>query len=558
MTTQEMTETQDGQEWAPAWAVDCGGGRWKVEWEVPGASQYKLYRLPDTPDTDQEPAAIAEGASLPDLAFTAIEELAAGQYVVAAYNGGVFPLAVSALGVGERGGKANITRHLRQWHSWTKLAPYKPNAKHKVGGEGVSQVKGVKRTKQSYTLTKNPDQAVTFNPTVNVCYPGAIVQARPAIDHGYLVPAQIEADDRADLAITVDRVTGRSAVASPPSASEVAKAIGKVVQEDSPGSADVAFRRREAYSSAEVALELGISATYGGFAASLDVEAKRQETKNTVLVYLRERGFTAFCDTSTPEALFKDSFTEEKLAQIITNGYMGQNNPPLLVSSVVYGRIMSFTCTSTSSESEIKAALQASYSGFGGDAKSNLAMRQKEILKNSDIAIVGLSVTPDMVKGLLVDGNLQKYFSTPQKFKSYGVIGYTLQTLDGNPAKMSETTSYDAVTWGEETSQVNLKVTSIGSSSGEYPKSLDLTIDGEKVPCTPDKPATKKRAFPEDGSGDPFHITKISGGGAFIPMNVDWKLSPKELGWFTGGQTTATGRYPKDGKLWANYTATKE
>ncbi|MGA5069129.1 thiol-activated cytolysin family protein [Streptomyces exfoliatus] len=263
-------------------------------------------------------------------------------------------------------------------------------------------------------------------------------------------------------------------------------------------------------------------------------------------------------NTSTPEALFMDSFTEEKLAQIITNGCMGEDNPPLLVSSVVYGRIMSFTCTSASSESDIKAALQASYSGFGGDAKSNLAMRQKEILKTSEIAIVGLSVTPDMVKGLLVDGNLQKYFSTPQKFKSYGVIGYTLQTLDGNPAKMSETTSYDAVAWGEETSQVTLQVHSIAGTGCEAFKELLVTIDGVDVQSTPDKPASKSRAFPGDGPGEPFRITKIASRALIWPREVDWKLSPMELGWFTGGQTTATGRYPKDGDFWVNYTATKQ
>lgn len=117
---------------------------------------------------------------------------------------------------------------------------------------------------------------------------------------------------------------------------------------------------------------------------------------------------------------------------------------------------------------------------------------------------------------------------------------------------MSETTSYDAVTWGEETGQVTLKVTGMGfRHSSEILNVFDLAIDGAKLTCEPDKPVTKSRSFSGGGSGDPFHITKISGG-PIVPVNVDWKLSRKELGWFTGGQTTATGRYPKGNAYWLN------
>ncbi|MGP3684569.1 thiol-activated cytolysin family protein [Streptomyces sp. IBSNAI002] len=400
MTTTRGTDEEQGQaRFAPAWAVDRGAGRWGVEWEVPGATRYELYQVPDGSEEDGEMAAVAKGASAEELAFTAAAELGAGHYAVAAYSdGAIVPLRVSAVGVGERSGKADISKRLREWQQWSQLAPHKKNAKSKVGDPDVSRVKGVKRTKQSYTLTKNPNEVVTFNPNVNLCFPGAIVQARPAMRNGYLISAQIEDSDRADLGVTVDRLTGKKETASPPSASNVTAAIGKVVGEDTPGSSDIVYRRVEAYSSAEAALELGISATYGGFSASLDVEAKRKETQNTVLVYLRERAFTAFCDTSTPAALFKDSFTEEKLTQLITNGAMGHDNPPLLVNSVSYGRILTFTFTAKTSEAEINATLKASYSGFANVSASAKA-RYKEVINQSEVASSGYRSLPTWSRG---------------------------------------------------------------------------------------------------------------------------------------------------------------
>ncbi|MFB6536559.1 thiol-activated cytolysin family protein [Streptomyces noursei] len=526
---------------APAWAVERGDSTWTVEWAVEGATRYELWHVPAYPERDREQVVVARGALPKELTFSTADRTDPGQLVALAFaDGGTVPLQASAVGFGKSNDKAAIGQHLREWGEWSKLHPYKPDAKSKVGEPEVTTVKGVKRTKQTYSLTKNPDQVITFNPNVNTCFPGSIVQAGPAIEHGYLTPAQIEDADRADLAVTVDRLTGRSKVASPPSATNVTAAIGEVVGEDVPGSSDIVFQRAEAYSSTEVALELGISGSYGGFAASLDIEAKREEQKNTVLVYLRERAFTAFCDTSTPEALFKDSFTEDKLTRLVNMGVMGPGNPPLLVNSVVYGRILTFTLTSTKSETEINAALKASYSGFA-ELSAEAKAHYKETLSSSDISIVGISVTPDMVKGLLTDGTLTEYFSTPKKFKEYGIIGYTLQTLDGTPAKMSESTSYDAVVWGEGgDEQVSLTIS--GPADAIY-------MDDEW--CT--LPATRIRTFNWDGSGDPFNITQIRIGPSTSPIFA--RFSPKELHWFQGGQTSAKGEFAAEPVI-LQYTAT--
>ncbi|WDT53562.1 thiol-activated cytolysin family protein [Streptomyces sp. G7(2002)] len=543
-----MAQASGAQGVAVAWAVQGGDGRVRVEWDVPDAARFEVYRVPGAPEAKREalrggPVPVVQAATLEKVELPDLSELRAHQYVIAAFAGdGPWPAAVAPVGVGNPQDKADMAAALARWKKWRELSPYQADAKSKVGPEQVTHVQGVKRTKQTYTLTKNPDEAITFDPNVSMCFPGAIVQAKPAIENGYLIPAGIEDSDRADLGITVDRLTGRKETASPPSASNVTAAIGKVIGDDAPGSSDVVFRRVEAYDSAEVALELGISAKYGGFAASLDISGKRKETKNTVLVYLRERGFTAFCDVSTPAALFKDDFTEEKLNKLVGGGYMGPENPPLLVNSVIYGRMIVFTFTSISSETEINAALKASYSGFA-DVDAHVKAHYQEIISKSEVSIISKGITGEQVKELLTKGTLSDSFATPQKYKSYVRIGYTLQTLDGVPAKMSETTTYDAVTWGDG-GLVTLQIKSM-ELDGKTVEEFGVTIDKEDLSVTKGNPATKSRSFAEDGSGDPFLITEFTVGGIHYGIagvgSPGLRLSPKELDWFAGGRTIFSG-----------------
>ncbi|MEU9321432.1 thiol-activated cytolysin family protein [Streptomyces sp. NPDC048295] len=540
-----------GKEPEPARAVCDGNGIHSVRWKVPGATRYEVYFVPALPGPETEPVPVASGKRTEDLAFTPPLLDEAGAYAVLAFaDGSPLPLAGSVLGTQPSEGKADISGYLTQWGEWSKLHPHKPNAKTPVGSPSVSTVKGVKRTKQTYSLTKNPDEVITFNPNTNTCFPGAIVQSGPAITQGYLIPAGIEDADRADITVTVDRLTGRHETASPPSASRVTAAIGKAVGDDAPGHADIVYKYTSAYSSTEVALELGVSASYGGFSASLDIDAKREEMKNTVMVYLRERAFTAFCDTSTPEALFKDTFTSQKVDKLINNGKMGPGKPPLLVNSVVYGRILTFTMTSKASETEINAALKAGYSGFA-DVSASVKAHYKQILKDSEISIIGVSVTPDMIKGLLTEGNLNDYFSKTKKYKEYGIIGYTLQTLDGVPAKMSESTTYDAVVWGGA-GTVNLKFEDWRwvAVAGTSPT---LLIDGEWVH------GQINRAWPASGFASPFHIQGIAcpWGGDVQTFTIELTVDPKSENWFANGNTKHYGRAKKSDNKYFDYIATK-
>ncbi|MFH8411277.1 thiol-activated cytolysin family protein [Streptomyces sp. NPDC018019] len=513
-----------------AWAAEDGTGAWSVDWQVPEAVEYALYRAPCDGNRKEPPTPVGQAPRAADLTLDGPPQ--AHEYWVRAKDAKGRLLALSAVGTDDPAEPADMNAMIAKWTKWPDLAPHDPDKKEKIGEAKVDTVNGRIRTTQKYRATKTPEAIVTFNPNVNMVFPGAIVQALPAINQGYLEPAGVEDSDRADLGVTVDALVGRKETASPPTASNVLAAIGKVVGDGSPGSSDIVYRRVEGYTSMEVALELGISGKYGGFAASLDVEGKRKESQNTILVYLRERAFTAFCDMSTPKALFKPSFTKQKLNELVSRGKMGPQNPPLLVSSVIYGRILTFTLTSKETETEINAALKASYEGFGSGFSAELKARYQAIIRNSEISIVGLNVTPETIKGLLVDGKLNAYFSTKPPFKSYKPIGHTLHTLDGVPAKMSETTEYDAVSWAP--AQVTLKFNKIRLPDMSEHDLDSITLD--KGATITEKPLTAKRPYVKDAvicvitgaqAGDDHYIGET-------PLTTN--------GWFADGSNTYNGQ----------------
>ncbi|WP_181923895.1 thiol-activated cytolysin family protein [Streptomyces inhibens] len=254
-----------------------------------------------------------------------IDTGARGQYVVLATAGGK-PAEASAAGVGAPGGKADQAGHLSNWKKWSQLAPHNPDEKKPRGEKQVDYVNGVRRTRQSWTETKTRDEIVTFNPSIDMLHPGAIVQADPPIRQGYLVSAQIEDTERAPLRVSVDVLSAdNSKVVQVPSHGSVLDAIKGIVRGKPNLSPDTVFRKTEGYSSTETALQLGLSGSCGGFSGSLDIEGKREETQNTLVVYLRERDFTASCDLSTPDALINDAFTEDRATQLINRGTMGQS-----------------------------------------------------------------------------------------------------------------------------------------------------------------------------------------------------------------------------------------
>ncbi|MFH8787551.1 thiol-activated cytolysin family protein [Streptomyces roseoverticillatus] len=426
-----------------AWAVEHQGGVQGVDWEVDGADQYHLEWHP----ADAEPVTIEEAGKPSELKLPVTTQAGPGHYRVVALKGTSY-LGESAIGDGKQSGKAALSKHISNWKQWEEIAPRDENLDIAIGSPSRMTVNGHERTQQKRRVTRTPEEIVTFNPNLNMMWPGCIVQAKHAIRHGHLVPAQTDTQDRAPLTIVVDNLTAGASTSVPkPAAGAVVDAIKEMVKDKEAGPRDIAFSKTQANTSTEVCLELGLSAKYGGFSGQFNLSASLSERRNTVVAYLRERAFTAYCEMDNPDSFFNDKFTEKKLATLVTERYMGPDNPPLIVSSTVYGRILMFSFTAAASETDIKATLQAGYSG-GFDVSTTAGAKYKQIASSAEIHVLSRGGNSQNVYELINSGRLDKYFAgNAPKLEEYGLIGYTLHTLDGAPAKMSETTEYDDVTW---------------------------------------------------------------------------------------------------------------
>ncbi|MFF3277509.1 thiol-activated cytolysin family protein [Streptomyces chrestomyceticus] len=524
----------------PAWAVRGDGGTWTVQWEpdAPEVDRFALVELSDTPGPGPGREG-AQGAQPTDLAVPGgADGPAPGRYAVLAYRGDQL-LDASLLGAGAPDQKVDLWNVLQGWRKWKDISPQNPDGHEQTGDPKPLKSQGATGVSTPMKVTKTPDQIITFNPNHSMLWPGALVRSDQARDHGWLVPVGLETRFRAPLAVSIDQLSAGGSITVPhPDQASVLDAIKKEVQGKESKSRDVFFNQTAAYSASELALEMGISARYGLFSASVSAAYKRKDAQNCFAVYLRERAFTASVSWNNPNELINDSFTGADFDALLRHNTMGFDHPPLIVSDLTYGRVLTLTISSTSTESELQAALKASYEGFLGGGSAELNAHYKKVLSTSSVSAIAQGGDPSLIHTALANGSIAKYFEKKQELENYSVIGYTLKTLTGEPATMSETTTYDQVRW-DRPYEAKLW---IGQSYRDgSPVGADVDLDDKMfTDVTDSKCAVATRKFSNDGKGDPFYAT-----------SEQWQdgatITPASKEWFLGGKTEEKGTLPTDG-----------
>jgi hypothetical protein len=119
---------------------------------------------------------------------------------------------------------------------------------------------------------------------------------------------------------------------------------------------------------------------------------------------------------------------------------VGSDNIPVYVASIVYGRSLLFSLTSTTTEDSIRMALSAALKkdsvGVGG--------RLLNILNTSRIGVVTVGGEGRNATALIQSGELSDYFNEDAALTSARPISYTVRNLgDNSIAKVSETTNYN-------------------------------------------------------------------------------------------------------------------
>lgn len=355
----------------------------------------------------------------------------------------------------------------------------------------------------SYSLTETPDKITTLNPDVEVLYVGSLLQGNGHLN-GIGSLAELPIRQRAPVQLTLDLLTdANNRIVDNPTVSTVNQAIGGLISDaDAAGhksGGNIYYTSEITHSLEQASLKMGLSASYMGATIKASLSSKFSQEKRTITAYFAQQMFTAsMVLPQYPEDVFSEEFTQELLDREEKAGRMGPDNLPVYVSSIVYGRIMMFSFTSTSTEAKIQSTINAMYNGgeFGGELDTEL----QTVLDNAEISVVTVGGDAEHALNLIRENNLAAFFTKDAPLTSARPISYTMRNLKDNViARVSETTQY------------NLKECSVAEPTGaEY--TIKLTrieaLSFSDIDLTPNWAEIAYEFYLEDLAGprDAAHI----------------------------------------------------
>lgn len=217
-------------------------------------------------------------------------------------------------------------------------------------------------------------------------WPGAIIQGRGLLS-GDVAEIRLP-HGPGSFQITTDFVTktpkSQSRSITKPTADSVARARREILQQinptDSAGIINTNFMQAETLR--EVAVKLGVDIRGGSFGVQVDGSYDRSYQSSTVVASIRQTFYVCKFDPDGIASLaFDTSVKPEELQRFI-----GSGNPPLMIESVHYGRVIVVAATAKSSSEELGIALrahwEASVSGNVGGA-----FQYKEVLQSAQVRV---------------------------------------------------------------------------------------------------------------------------------------------------------------------------
>jgi hypothetical protein len=346
-------------------------------------------------------------------------------------------------------------------------------------------------TETPHTLTKNPQQIVMYNPDREILWAGSLIQGRSHRDgRGALLGLTIA--ERTPIQVSIpDLPTGANFrdVANP-SLATVEAAVGEMrgnaTLSGLAAPSTITFRQTVSHSERQFALSMEISGHYMGFSAAASADYSRNASQTTITAHFFQRMFeVVVAPPQTPGAFFSDGFTEQRLQQQVDLGRIGPDNLPVYVSNIVYGRMMTFSITSSASEEEIRGTLQAAYSGIGVGVEASLSAKQKTILQESSISVTSLGGPAEATLAVIRSGDWSQYFTDNAPISSAAPLSYTFRNLsDGSVASVTEATEYNLKQCTPRPSSpglfdfASLQATSLGIPTPVRTRIADIDGDG--------------------------------------------------------------------------------
>ncbi len=342
--------------------------------------------------------------------------------------------------------KADVNTYMASLPAWNDFCPPVTDADGPTGATVEDIDGGLFCRTTPCSITKTPEQVVTYGTFSNILWLGALIQG-DSYAGGLGSMEELPIRQRAPLKIGVNFLSGDSisATVANPEPTTVGQAIGTLISDavDSGyhGGSSLYFIQKQTYSLEQAALSLGLSAKYMGASIKNKLDLSSVQRKNTLMAYFKQYMFETYIVLpQTPSEMFSDAFTEDVLQQQVDLGYVGPDNLPVYVARIQWGRIMLLTMSSDSSVVDMTNALKATYGSFG----VTMTAKYQSILQNSEMEVVTFGGDDADALALIRSGDISTYFMDSPDLTTAFPIGYVLNNLaDNSTAKVGETTTYE-------------------------------------------------------------------------------------------------------------------
>ncbi len=347
---------------------------------------------------------------------------------------------------------ADFDREVYGLQAWSEISPLMEERKESNGfSAAFSEVVGTDEyscINENFSMTRTPREFVAIDPDNSIMWLGNLIQGSSHLQVGSLQELSIR--ERAPLNISINLLrSDNTRSIENPSLTSVNSAIGELIENavaaGHEASTNVFFESKEAHSTSQTSLDLGFSAEYLGSSAEASLSVDKRGKENTLFAYFIQNAFTVSMELPTaPNDLVSAAFTQSQLDEMIGRGDIGENNPPLYISSMSYGRVLIYKMTSTHSTQRMQAAINASYSGPTGGGSGYSEVELKETLSTAKIKISAFGGNQSNIEAMIRSGQLKDYFTGDTKLTSMQPISFEIRNLQDNSiAKISRTTEYD-------------------------------------------------------------------------------------------------------------------